>query len=312
MEERELRQDASNPQNSCANNTLRAANPHDNSSVESRENSTTAQNSAARDDQSHRLSLDSELSASTEAPPTTDGRPTTEEPVNNEIAPNKKAEKRLRAKNKIIAATLDIIATKGLSSLSHRTIAKMAGVQLAMTTYYFGTLENIIEAAFDAFIDQTQHYRESINNKIEAIYKKHSANHTKLNDIPAYIEDLAEFFTDHIDSETTNHAYLQAVKCQFLFELNTTDPMTEKVQVINQTLLDLAELTCLRIGSNAPRIDAHLLIYTIRQLELSNVKEKQRTDRRFNKEAIQRLLQGFHLQGPPEKSLPVSQCQTSR
>jgi DNA-binding transcriptional regulator YbjK len=48
----------------------------------------------------------------------------------------------------IIDATLEMIGERGVRGTSHRRVAKAAGVPLSTTSYYFGTLDNLLEEAF--------------------------------------------------------------------------------------------------------------------------------------------------------------------
>ena len=45
-----------------------------------------------------------------------------------------------KTRQKILAATLRVIASEGVRGTTHRVIAKEAGVQLSLTTYYFKDL----------------------------------------------------------------------------------------------------------------------------------------------------------------------------
>lgn len=51
-------------------------------------------------------------------------------------------------RRRIIDATLEVVAERGVSGLSHRRVAKVAGVPLSATSYYFGSLDEMLEAAF--------------------------------------------------------------------------------------------------------------------------------------------------------------------
>lgn len=213
------------------------------------------------------------------------------------LAPrNKKAEKRELAKNKILTATLDLIADSGLASLSHRAIAGAAGVQLAMTTYYFGTLEKIIESAFDAFVEQTQHNRDRIGAAADSIYRHYAERDAIDGNLRGYIDDLTELVTDYIDTEVAEHRRQLAIQCQFLFEQNLPDSLAVKVRALNESLFDIAERTTARLGSGAPRVDAQLLVHVIRQYELASVSAGGNYDRSQIQLGITRLLTGFSLQ----------------
>jgi DNA-binding transcriptional regulator YbjK len=57
-------------------------------------------------------------------------------------------------RQRIIDATLRVITDIGVSGLSHRRIAKAAGVPLSATTYYFGTMDELLEAAFSEAVER--------------------------------------------------------------------------------------------------------------------------------------------------------------
>lgn len=63
----------------------------------------------------------------------------------------------------ILRATLDLIAVGGVDSVTHRRVAKQAGIALGSTTYYFESREHLIRAAFDDYLDQHRLLREQIN-----------------------------------------------------------------------------------------------------------------------------------------------------
>jgi TetR/AcrR family transcriptional regulator, regulator of biofilm formation and stress response len=55
-------------------------------------------------------------------------------------------------KKAIINSVIQIIGGKGVSAVTHRAVAKRAGVSLAATTYYFKSRDEMIESAFVALI----------------------------------------------------------------------------------------------------------------------------------------------------------------
>jgi DNA-binding transcriptional regulator YbjK len=57
-------------------------------------------------------------------------------------------------KEKIAQAALDVLAEDGLRAATHRTIAHRAGVPLGSLTYHYGTLEDILVAAFELMAEQ--------------------------------------------------------------------------------------------------------------------------------------------------------------
>jgi DNA-binding transcriptional regulator YbjK len=62
-----------------------------------------------------------------------------------------RGERRRRA---ILEAALRLIAKRGVEAIGHRAVAEEAGVPLAATTYYFKSLDELLEGALRLFVDE--------------------------------------------------------------------------------------------------------------------------------------------------------------
>jgi TetR/AcrR family transcriptional regulator, regulator of biofilm formation and stress response len=62
-----------------------------------------------------------------------------------------RGERRRRA---ILEAGLRLISEQGVDAVSHRTVAEAAGVPLGATTYYFKSLDELLEGALQLFVDE--------------------------------------------------------------------------------------------------------------------------------------------------------------
>jgi len=60
-----------------------------------------------------------------------------------------------RTRAAIVAATLRVLRDEGIGSLTHRAVAREAGVSLALTTYHFATKENLIAEALNVAAAET-------------------------------------------------------------------------------------------------------------------------------------------------------------
>ncbi|WOX04321.1 TetR/AcrR family transcriptional regulator [Microbulbifer pacificus] len=221
----------------------------------------------------------------------------------HKAAGNKKAEKREIAKGKILHATLDLIADEGLASLSHRNIAKAAGVQLAMTTYYFGTLENLIESAFDLHVERVQPWRDEIEQRADDCYRQFAltsgGGETPVEDMDAYVEALTALVVEIIFEEATEKKKMISAECQFVFAQYLPDALDKKVRALDESLWDIAEKSCRRLGSSSPRVDGQLLLFTMRELQLISVRSRFPPDLEMMTSCVGRLLRGFQLQDVP-------------
>jgi DNA-binding transcriptional regulator YbjK len=62
-----------------------------------------------------------------------------------------RGERRRRA---IVEAALRLISRSGVDAVSHRAVAEEADVPLASTTYYFESLDELLEGALTLFVDE--------------------------------------------------------------------------------------------------------------------------------------------------------------
>ncbi|MEV0248777.1 TetR family transcriptional regulator [Nocardia sp. NPDC050712] len=64
----------------------------------------------------------------------------------------------------IIEATLTVVQRDGASGVTHRTVAKEAGIPVSLSTYYFASLDDLLIAALTSIVDE---YTERIRHIIE-------------------------------------------------------------------------------------------------------------------------------------------------
>jgi TetR/AcrR family transcriptional regulator, regulator of biofilm formation and stress response len=71
--------------------------------------------------------------------------------TNREPTRQARGERRRRA---ILDAALRLISEHGVEAVGHRAVAEDAGVPLAATTYYFKSLDELLEGALRLFVDE--------------------------------------------------------------------------------------------------------------------------------------------------------------
>jgi TetR/AcrR family transcriptional regulator, regulator of biofilm formation and stress response len=62
-----------------------------------------------------------------------------------------------RRRAQIIEATLAIVRRDGATGVTHRTVAKEAGITTCLTLYYFATLDDLLVAALTGVTDEYTH-----------------------------------------------------------------------------------------------------------------------------------------------------------
>ncbi|RZS34769.1 TetR family transcriptional regulator [Herbihabitans rhizosphaerae] len=71
----------------------------------------------------------------------------------------------VRRKAQIIDATLTVVHRDGAAGVTHRTVAKEAGITASLTLYYFATLDDLLVAALTSVADA---YTERIRTIIDS------------------------------------------------------------------------------------------------------------------------------------------------
>ncbi|SEF18799.1 TetR/AcrR family transcriptional regulator [Jiangella alba] len=73
----------------------------------------------------------------------------------------------------IIAATLAVVTRDGAAGVTHRTVAKQAGIPTSLSTYYFATLDDLLVAALtsvaDAYTDRIRQIIDGPGDKLRGL-----------------------------------------------------------------------------------------------------------------------------------------------
>jgi TetR/AcrR family transcriptional regulator, regulator of biofilm formation and stress response len=65
-----------------------------------------------------------------------------------------------RRRAEILGAALQVIGERGIDAVTHRAVADVAGMRAGLTTYYFPTIDGLLEAALEQFVaDEVQRLR---------------------------------------------------------------------------------------------------------------------------------------------------------
>jgi hypothetical protein len=57
-----------------------------------------------------------------------------------------------RRRAEILGAALQVIGERGIDAVTHRAVADVAGMRPGLTTYYFPTIDGLLEAALEQFV----------------------------------------------------------------------------------------------------------------------------------------------------------------
>ncbi|GAA2647442.1 TetR/AcrR family transcriptional regulator [Nonomuraea recticatena] len=70
----------------------------------------------------------------------------------------------------IIEATLAVVQRDGAAGVTHRTVAKEAGIPVSLSTYYFATIDDLLVAALTSIVEAyTARIRHIIDNRDDKV-----------------------------------------------------------------------------------------------------------------------------------------------
>ncbi|KAA1193460.1 TetR family transcriptional regulator [Pseudohalioglobus sediminis] len=173
-----------------------------------------------------------------------------------------------RTRNRILQAVFNVIANEGLRGVTHRAIAREAGVQLSLTTYYFKDIESLIGEAFEQF---SEHMRPDIEQLWQRIFTRLDA----YNGAQLRKREVRETLAGYLAGEASDYILAQvrekpvglAVEQIFFTQARLSPELRARVEAHRARLLAPLVDLCSRFNRHDPEIDAELLLDTITSME---------------------------------------------
>jgi DNA-binding transcriptional regulator YbjK len=173
-----------------------------------------------------------------------------------------------QTRQKILDATLSVIAREGVRATTHRAIAKEAGVQLSLTTYYFRDLNELISLAFQSFMDRdygalTKQWKKAFRY-LDQFAPDQLAEAETRRRITDY---CTKRIVDHVRHGLEEHPEGLAVEHQFFYEALNDPRLQELSSLHRKRLVQPIIRFCEYFNTADPETDANLLFGTITRLE---------------------------------------------
>src|SRR5256714_12125812 len=145
----------------------------------------------------------------------------------------------------IIEATIRLIGREGVDGVTHRAVAREAGVSLSSTTYHFASRDEIISEALRHVADLEI---ERIARDAEALAEGHA-------DVPSIARALAAWLAEQVDGDQ-----LLRVRAGYHLQLEAARrPELRAIHVAwGQAVQGLAERVLQAAGSPRPHTDPRL------------------------------------------------------
>ena len=173
-----------------------------------------------------------------------------------------------QTRRKILDATLRVIASEGVRGATHRAIAREAGVQLSLTTYYFRDLNELISLAFESLM--ATDYGDMAGRWCRAFRYLDQFSAQDLGD--ARVRDrIVDYCTkrieDHIRRGLLEYPEYLAVEHHVFYEALNDERLQALSQLHRKRLLAPLVRFCEYFNLVDPETDASLLFGTITRLE---------------------------------------------
>ncbi|HSS59197.1 MAG TPA: TetR family transcriptional regulator [Solirubrobacteraceae bacterium] len=177
----------------------------------------------------------------------------------------------------IIEATIRLIGREGVDGVTHRAVARDAGVSLSSTTYHFASRDEIVSEAL----------RHVADLEIERIARDAETLAEGQPDVPSIARALASWLTEQVHGDD-----LLRVRAGYHLQLEAARrPELRAIHVAwGQAVQDLAERVLRAAGSPRPQTDARILSSAIDGLRLDEVTAPRQGFERRAQPVIERLL----------------------
>ncbi len=173
-----------------------------------------------------------------------------------------------QTRRKILDATLSVIAKEGVRGTTHRAIAREAGVQLSLTTYYFRDLNELLSLAFRTFMDRDYGtMTEQWDKAFRYLDQFSPADLADRETRRRIVDYCTKRVVDHLRNGLTEHPEGLAVEHHFFYEA-LNDPTLQGLSDLHRSrLLQPMVRFCEYFNASDPETDARLLLGTITRLE---------------------------------------------
>jgi DNA-binding transcriptional regulator YbjK len=177
----------------------------------------------------------------------------------------------------IIEATIRLIGREGVDGVTHRAVARAAGVSLSSTTYHYASRDEIVSEALRHVADQEI---ERIARDAEALAEGHA-------DVPSIARALTTWLAEQVHGDG-----LVRVRAGYHLQLEAARrPELRAIHVAwGQAVQVLAERVLRAAGSPRPHTDASILSSAIDGLRLDEVTAPRPGFERRAHPVIERLL----------------------
>ncbi len=187
-------------------------------------------------------------------------------------AATKRRAKGEQTRSNILDATLRVIASQGLRSVTHRAVAKEAAVQLSLTTYYFRDIKDLISEAFVRYTQRGRPELERLWQQVDTLLDSVPPTRRRTLEGRQYLADgLAALAFEFIAQQIRDHGDNLLIEQMFFAEISLGPEIKVQVEAHRQALYQPLVQLCGTFNRNDPELDAEILLRTILSVEYEAV-----------------------------------------
>ena len=217
--------------------------------------------------------------------------PPIELPPSEPVTRRKTRAKGEKSRQAILTAAMVVIAKKGLHAVTHRAIAAEAGVPLSLTTYFFTSLQDLIDQTFDHFVvmtatDHAQLLAE-IASFVSAVPPAYFADPVARKHLHREVCAALSRFILH---ESEVHSVGIAVELNYLYLFRLTEELAAKVLAYRNNLVAEIAKLIRPIVPEQPEVDASLVLGMVHRLEFDCINRPHAALREQVESEVSRLV----------------------
>ncbi|WP_091388864.1 TetR/AcrR family transcriptional regulator [Microbulbifer marinus] len=173
-----------------------------------------------------------------------------------------------QTRNNILEAVLRLIHRDGYRAVTHRSVAKEAGVNYSLINYYFANLDELLEQALHYQVSRGQaELTDTWKQVFDYLAQFTAAERRTLAVRRQLCDHFAQVATDYVVRQIRHRPEGLVMEMTFAFELSVSAELRAlAMRYRNRYLEDFVRL-CRLLGSRTPEVDAQLCLGTLQRLE---------------------------------------------
>ncbi|WP_448548601.1 TetR/AcrR family transcriptional regulator [Thalassotalea fusca] len=177
-----------------------------------------------------------------------------------------------QTRKQILHAAVEVLAQQGIKGTTHRAIAKHAGLQLSLTTYYFKDIQELVHQAFQLNSADTMAKAQFAWQQTFDILDSYSKTELRKVSLKEELrETLTELATNYLLDKVKNQPITLAVEQLLFTYVQTTPELRQLAKTHRDALKAPFSRLCRYFSKNTAEIDAEILLTVFTQLEYKNL-----------------------------------------